>query len=94
MLAILLPVYDKRPRSRYQIVKANKTLNLTTKPMKFSTLHKKLEGKVEWLEPLLSNCKGLDAEYGAVSVSLHTVTMTRNLQKFGASQKVIYEVTP
>ena len=81
VLAILLPVHDEKPDLDMcikMIVKEKKALNLTTKPMKFSTLHKKLEDKVEWMKPLLSKCKGPDVEYGDDTSDTRSVHSSRS----------------
>ena len=41
-----------------------KQLNLTTKPLKFHEVYKRLGGKVEWLNSLLLKCKGPEVQYG------------------------------
>ena len=64
MLAIFLSVQDDKPdidKNMKLIGKSKKKLNLTANPMKFCDLHATY--KLEWLKPLLSQCKGLDVEY-------------------------------
>lgn len=92
MLAIFLSTHDEKPDLDMcikLIVKEKKSLNVTTKPMKFSTLHKKLEGKVEWLKPLLSNVRVLMWSMGMIRVThdQYTALGQRGLQCPANKQK-------
>ena len=68
VLAIFLSVNHEKPGLDKCIKEIGKTknmkqLNLTTKPLTFRYLHKSLGDKLEWLKPLLLECKSPDVQY-------------------------------
>ena len=81
MLAIFLSVMDEKPDLDMcikQISKVKKSLKLTGSPIKFPSLLETFGGKSEWLDPLLSQCKAPDAEYGEDTSDTRSVYRSRS----------------
>ena len=69
VLAIFLTVLDNRPDldmciSKIKKKSTKKELNLTSDPMQFILLYKRLGSKIEWLKPLFLKCKVPDVDNG------------------------------